>query len=236
MSRRVEIEYLKFVTDKSLVADIVAKYKGNYPVVYGVPRSGSTLLRNILNTIFDGNIQVQKHDFFKTTAKVICAYRDFRDSAVSQWRIQRAGFDTEDTKQVVDFNTIKFNATHIQNQVNNNLNRFKQHYDSSQIYFARYETYHNDFDYLCNDLEQFFEIVIVDELRNFLKQTWNKDIVKRKFSNALKAFQGMDGETEIHGQHVYKGAVGTYQELLVPEAHEEITNFFKPELETWGYI
>ena len=236
MARRVKIEHSKFVTDKSLVADIIAKYEGNYPVVYGVPRSGSTLLRNILNTIFDGNIQVQKHEFFETTSKVVCAYRDFRDSAVSQWRIQRAGFDTEDTKQVVDFNTIKFNATRIRKQVNNNLNRFKQYYDSSQIYFARYETYHDDFDYLCNDLEKFFEIVIVDELRDFLKQAWNKDIVKRKFSDAMPSFHGFDGETEIHGQHVYKGAVGTYQELLVPDAHEEITNFFKSELEAWGYI
>mgnify|MGYP003141279537 CR=1 FL=1 len=34
-----------FVEDKTLVNDIVEKYKDNFPQVYGVPRSGSTLLR-----------------------------------------------------------------------------------------------------------------------------------------------------------------------------------------------
>ena len=53
-----------FVKDKSLVNPILKSFdKRNlrYPTVFGVPRSGSTLIRNILNTIFDGNISVQNH-------------------------------------------------------------------------------------------------------------------------------------------------------------------------------
>ena len=41
-----------FVDDEEIVKDILDQYKDNYPEVYGINRSGSTLLRNIVNTIF----------------------------------------------------------------------------------------------------------------------------------------------------------------------------------------
>ena len=56
-----------FVSDKSLVNPIIEDFKKrdiNFPRVFGVPRSGSTLIRNILNTMFDGRVKVQSHNYF----------------------------------------------------------------------------------------------------------------------------------------------------------------------------
>ncbi len=223
-----------FVEDKTLVNDIVEKYKDNFPKVYGVPRSGSTLLRNILNTIFDGNIKVQKHDYFKTDTKVICSYRDFRDSTISQWRIQKAGFDKEENAKVATFGKIEENARRIKSQVGT-LKHFKERYPSNQIYFARYEDYHDNFDILCDDLEKFLDITIKDQLRKFLQRTWNKKRIKKVYSDNLEAFQGYDEQTEIHGQHIYKGKVGTWKELLQKDNHKMLNEFFQKELLEWGY-
>jgi len=49
-----------FVDDKSLVNPIIKDFEArrlNVPKIFGVPRSGSTLMRNILNTIFDGRVK-----------------------------------------------------------------------------------------------------------------------------------------------------------------------------------
>ena len=40
-----------FVKDKSLINDIVEKYRGKPPIVYGINRSGSTLLRKRTGTM-----------------------------------------------------------------------------------------------------------------------------------------------------------------------------------------
>jgi len=223
-----------FVEDKSLVSDILDKYRDNFPMVYGVPRSGSTLIHNILNTIFDGNIEVQKHYFFKTNNKVIVAYRDFRDSTASNWRINKAGFDKEEDKKVVGFDEMLDSANRIKRQVHDNLNQFKEYY-SDEALFMCYEQYHEDFDFLLDKLEKFLDIKIKPKLREFINKTWNKKRIKRVYSDSLEAFMGYDKATEIHGQHIYKGAVGTWKEFLVEEDHCKMNEFFKDELKHWEY-
>jgi|10_taG_2_1085330.scaffolds.fasta_scaffold00649_7 hypothetical protein len=225
---------LNFVQDKSLVSNIVKKYEGNFPKVYGIPRSGSTLIRNILNTIFDGNIYVQKHDFFNAKCKIVCVYRDFRDSAASKWRINTAGFDKPEDKIIVGFADMHHHAKRIHHQVNT-LNKFKEHYTSDQVYFARYESYINDYDVLFDDLETFFDIEIKERLRKFIKDIWSKERVKKTYSDALGKFVGFDKNTELHGQHIYKGEVGTWKEFLTEKGQREITKFFENDLNTWGY-
>ena len=66
------------------------------PQLFGVSRSGGTLIYNIINEIFNGNTQPQSHEFFSTERKVIATYRDFRDSTVSWWRMVVGQLDNED--------------------------------------------------------------------------------------------------------------------------------------------
>ena len=267
-----------FVQDKSLVNDIINEYEKtgkNWPKVFGVPRSGSTLVRNMLNTIFDGRIKVQHHGFKPPEEKdmIIASYRDFRDCAISKWRMNFGGFDKDKDKILSDWSgnnmqiptqgnqqikhkhreiiSIEVSSTALSNRVNA-LNQYDALYGNAKkgyqpgswegtykvnnnIYFARYENFHNDFDFLMNHFEEFFNIVIKKDLREFIHETWNKDRIKKVYSDSLGAFAGYDKDTEIHGQHIYKGKVGTWKDILLEKDHHLMTSHFKNDLKNWGY-
>lgn len=268
-----------FVEDKSLVNPILESFqkrKLEFPTVFGVPRSGSTLVRNILNTIFDGNIAVQQHGTMKVRDRdmIVATYRDFRDCAVSKWRMNNAGFDREKDRIIgrwdggsaivpkhmesivtgkeksvgigTSAGAIRTRVKHLDRldgaHGNHDLGfpppgyRDKNHMKvNKNIYFARYEQFNDNFELLFNHFEEFFQIVIVKDLREFIQNTWNKDRVKRVYSDSLGAFEGYDRETEIHGQHIYKGKTGTWKEILHEDDHNKMTNLFKENLSHWGY-
>lgn len=263
-----------FVNDKSLIDKMLKDYKGSgkqWPKVYGVPRSGSTLVRNILNTIFDGRVKVQKHHHFETVISngdmTVASYRDPRDCAISKWRMNYGGFDNDKDKVITDWSSenliIPSHHTLMENKKTSvsecvkaiarrfkDLNKFDSDfgndnigYDISNykdvgkrnksIYFARYEQFHDNFDLLMNHFEKFFEIVIVKDLRNFVEDIWNKDRVKRVYSDSIP--RGYDTDTEIHAHHIYKGATGTWREILKEDDHDKMNERLSSELKRWGY-
>ena len=61
------------------------------------------------------------------------------------------------------------------------------------------------------------------------------DQLKRVYSDTIKAFSGYDVKTEIHGQHIYKGKVGTWKEFLEDPDLKEMTFFWRDQLIRWGY-
>ena len=260
-----------FVSDKSLVNPIIEDFEKrgtNFPIVFGVPRSGSTLIRNILNTIFDGRVNVQRHNYFdfEENDMIIASYRDFRDCTISKWRMNTGGFDTEKNLVKVGWsknkvysknendsfrikgNTVSGCANALKRRVDA-LNRFDKLYKNQDrgsstptemktnrnIYFARYEQFHDNFGLLFNHLEQFLQIVIKKDLKDFIQNTWNRTRIKRVYSDSIEAFSGYDKDTEIHGHHIYKGKVGTWKEILQKDHHSSMNAAWKEELKHWGY-
>ena len=252
-----------FVDDKSLVNPIIKDFEArglNVPKIFGVPRSGSTLMRNILNTIFDGKVRVQNHKYWdpEDNDMIIATYRDFRDCTASKWRMNSGGFDNEKDafkvkwdhnmdKTADNVNTMRNAASALKIRVEG-LNRFDELYYNKKlgykqkmvkinrnIYFARYEEFQNNYEFLFNHLEQFLKVTIKRDLRDFIQERWNKGRVKRVYSDTIKAFSGYDVKTEIHGQHIYKGKVGTWKEFLEESQHGEMTSFWRNQLIRWGY-
>ena len=252
-----------FVDDKSLVEPIIKDFEArglNIPRIFGVPRSGSTLVRNILNTIFDGRVKVQGHNFWEPDENdmIVATYRDFRDCTASKWRMNSGGFDNEKDLFIVKWDDNMGKTTDGMNTMRNaasalkrragGLDRFDNLYNNQElgykekrvkinknIYFARYEEFQNNYEFLFNHLEQFLRVTIKRDLRDFIQERWNKGRVKRVYSDTIKAFSGYDKDTEIHGQHIYKGKVGTWKEFLQESQQGEMTSFWKDELIRWGY-
>ena len=71
------------------------------------------------------------------------------------------------------------------------------------------------------------------EFKNFVEDIWNKDRVKRVYSDSIP--RGYDTDTEIHAHHIYKGATGTWREILKEDDHDTMNERLSSELKRWGY-
>ena len=67
--------------------------KQYFAYLYGVPRSGSTLVYRVLNLIFPDKNIFTAHHWKETDKPLIVTYRDFRDIAVSYWRTSFGRYD-----------------------------------------------------------------------------------------------------------------------------------------------
>ena len=113
------------------------------PKIFGVPRSGSTVIFNIVNYLYGGVVLPQKHCYFvdnlRKDLKTIETYRDFRDSCISQWRAFYGGFDEEEEQKEIPFSML---SMHVVQQLSTieYLNKFELDYHNSsrKVLFLRY--------------------------------------------------------------------------------------------------
>jgi len=212
--------------------------------IFGVPRSGSTVIFNIINYLFDGALKPQVHYYFgdkKALLKTVVTYRDFRDSCISQWRAFYGGFDEENNKKKISFSMLK---KHVLDQLKTieALNQFKRDYDQDgrQILFLRYENFFNNqagdlnFDYLFQELENFFNIEINAGQRAYIRREYCF-INQKKKTKIFKNFHEYDEHTHLHGHHLYKGKTGSWKEMVPEQYHMVVNETLKESLLQWGY-
>jgi hypothetical protein len=226
------------------VKSISAKYKKNYPVLFGVPRSGGTLIYNITNTIFDGNIANQSHNFFKTNKKKVIVYRDFRDSSISGWIYkQRKSFKNPEDytpPSEIPYHNCSKEFWHIKRIVNSHLNKFSS---SDSTLFLQYEKFVNNFDYIFDQYENFFDFVVEDSLREHIVSSWNIDRVKKVYTSGHDNYPGSPAQirkiksqnASFHSGHVFSGEGGVWRQIIRKKDHKYVNAFFEKELKKWGY-
>ena len=218
--------------------------RSNTPKVFGVPRSGSTVIFNIVNYLFNGSVAPQRHSYFEDnedgTLKTVATYRDFRDSCISQWRAYYGGFDEDDKKELIPHDML---TQHVTQQLHtiNELNKYKSdHERGRQVLFLKYEDFFDNeardlkFDYLFEKLQSFFDIEISDEQKNHIRSEYCFSNQKKK-AKKFKDFHEYDEETHLHGHHLYKGGFGSWRELVPPEYHKMVNETLEPYLKSWGY-
>lgn len=213
------------------------------PKIFGVPRSGSTVIFNIVNYLYGGLVLPQKHNYFSDGPglKTIVTYRDFRDSCVSQWRAFYGNFDEEEDKKNISNLMLQ---KHVADQLNtiNFLDKFKADYDSDQrdVLFLRYEDFFSDieqdlnFDFLFHKFEKFLEINISTEQRTFIQKEFCFKNQKNK-SKKFKNFHEYNQETHLHGHHLYKGKTGSWKEMVPEKNHSFVDEVLGKHLIRWGY-
>lgn len=195
-------------------------------IQFGVPRSGSTLIYQIMKKALSN--PVRKIHSFNRADKIVCTYRDFRDSAISNWRISTNPIP----RQKITLPELKNNCKYIKTVINS-LNQYKKSCPKKCL-FLKYEDFLNNYAYIFDSLEKFYKIKINPEKRKEIEKYTSIE-ENRKRSLKFKNFSQWDPDTQIHGLHIYKGNIGVWKEFIMEENINYINNFFKTELLIWGY-
>jgi len=182
------------------------------PEIYSIPRSGGTLVYNVLNHIFDGLVKPHDHDYFETESfdtPVICVYRDFRDSLVSQYRVMTDHIDWA-PDQMPGASVI--NNAKSQKKSIENLYMFLHYglqHPKKKIMFLRYEDFFDsdvgdvDFEFLFDVFEKFFGLCepqgmydkfITEEKKQYIKKEFCFSSQKKFASNFKNFDEGFDPE------------------------------------------
>ncbi len=214
---------------------------------YSVPRSGGTQIRQVLRCLFGKDLVKGSHDFMEVPEEtpLVIVYRDFRDVTISQWRIWHAKFKGNDkydnAPSLTELNGITSNTMKLALKT---LNNYKEYYkDKGNILWLRYEDFYNNYDYLFETLEKFFDIKISEEKRKEIVENTNieknrKRASEVKIENLGRPFDSYNSENLIHSAHIsHIEPKQGYWKKIVPEMFWEfVEEPLKKDLREWGYI
>lgn len=218
---------------------------GSDPVIiqYGFPGSGSTFMWQVLNSIFTNVKKTHNCPEYSENYKVVATIRDFRDILCTYFK--RANLPI--TKPSIDF---------LVNQHATRAGSFTDLYKVSEIWgdkdnilWLRYEDFFNNFDYIFNRVEEFFQIKLTDEQKEHAHKNYsleaNQERVKK--ADSLCKQQGAQGWLDktwvpytvdgINGIHITgNGSVGKWQYIIPEDLHGYVTEALKEPLKKYGYI
>jgi len=193
-------------------------------VQFGIPRSGSTLVTQIMKNALKEKV-FKVHDYFGGD-KIVCTYRDFRDSSISNWRTRINPDKNRKISRQEIYKQFKDTVLHVRS-----LRRYKE---ENKAIFLRYEDFVNNYNFIYDELEKYFNIKLDQENRIKLTNysSFNQNMERSK---KFKNFSEWD-DTGIHGLHLYKGQVGTWKEFINEDDIDYINDLYFSLLIEWGYI
>jgi len=208
-------------------------------------RTGTTLIWNMLQKIF---LQTkvykanQLDDYVRksldedSNIKVVSTVRDPRDTLCSYMTIWYHLWSNTGsiTKKMLD-ESIDFLRGY-----NGGFNDFIELCDINDNLVLKYELFWDDYDYIFNEFEKFFNINIDNKIRIKLENECNVKAHKKiadKFDTFFPIENNVDLETLIHGKHI-SGTNGRPNQWknIIPEEHQEfVTDKFKDILSIFDY-
>ena len=196
-------------------------------VQYGPPRSGSTLVYNMMREIFPSKKIFKVHSFRKMCSflTTVGTYRNPLDSIASS--LLRYGIekptDGDVQKEIEVFYAAGFNK--IPEMMNKN-----------NILMLKYEDFIENHDYIFNSLEDFMDITIETEIKERLKSKYAKEKIKEHIDE-LKQSQQKDSKGQWHLNHIseYKGRPGYHREILTKKQIIMALDAFGDTMRLLGY-
>ena len=165
-------------------------------IQFGMVRSGSTLIYNILKELFPNCTINKTHTYcvnweeILLQTPIVCTYRDPLDIICSS--IKR--YDQLPTREGID--------KHIKRLKQNGFDDFiKLEKTDINKLNLKYENFYNNFDYIFKELEDLFNIQITSNLRSKIESKLSIQVVKEKISK-FKTFEEYDMNTHWHGKHI----------------------------------
>lgn len=224
-------------------------------IAAGIPRSGSTMMYQVLAALFPGVNITKTHDFVKkNNAKIVVTYRDFRDVAVSLIRVIRSEKQqpyrtkelgvVESWEPLPTFNKHEDKATRqeLESALRTVLSRIEalDNYNnlalsSKRVLLMRYELFFQDYEYIFQQLSDFFEVNIDETTKLKIIEATSVES-NLKIASKLPDFSYYDPESLIHGEHIYDGKVGGWVRLINPEDYDLVYELLGDALGRYNYI
>lgn len=209
--------YLREISDPSIIQ-------------YGPPRTGSTLLWNVLRAVCHEKDVQRCHRLSRFRKSVFCrspiivSVRNPIDCISSS--IQR--FEKVPSNEVLNEQLAMYER--------NGIWDLLEVKNKSNALIMKYENFYQDWDYIFSKIEGFLQIKISDNLKKECIDNFSIEQVEKK-SKALGSFSNYDKNDFIHGKHIseYKGKVGHGEEYLPAELVEKIYTKFKVIFDEFGY-
>lgn len=197
-------------------------------------RSGSTFITQILQQLYGYHNVQATHGFVEAGDRlVVLTIRDFRDVLVSWWRTHSNLLpeDLEGGRKMTKEEIIKFTKN-----VSITVDGLNKTADANpHALILRYRNFYpNNWEYLFSQLEIFFG-PIPEAHKTDVKDrfTFEQNIQRQKKYKYFGEHVDNDG---IHGNHIYKGKIGGWKDLIEPEDYDLATEGFRDSLKRWGYI
>ena len=164
-------------------------------IQFGIIRSGSTLIYNILKEILPTRLIIKTHNFPSKwqcvqRLPIVCTYRDPLDVICSSIKINQES----PTREVIEkhIHILKNygyeDFLKLENKYNNKIN-------------LKYENFYNDYNYIFNKLENFLQINISQESKTFIIEKFSVKNIK-KYISKFKNFDQYDENSQFHGLHI----------------------------------
>jgi len=195
-------------------------------IQFSPPRTGSTLVFNVLREIFPGRRIDKSHNYETKFEKypVVVTYRHPLDAMASS--IQRYG--RTPTDEEIENQIKEFEANSLWD-----ILPIRRH---PNVLMLKYEEFYKNYDYIFDALETFFGVTISAEKRREITNRYNIEAVDEQVRE-YGDFQTYDTVTQLHGRHIstYKGGVNYYREFFSPEQIDYLKKVYAKLLAEFGY-
>lgn len=205
--------------------------KRNTIIQFSPPRSGSTLVTNILKEILPEKKILKQHNYIEQSESskipVVVTYRHPLDCIASA--IQ--AYKLNPTDKVIKERIISLEKCGIWDvlKIKHNPN----------VLMLRYEYFVDDFEIIYSELERFFQIKISQEKRRDVTKRYQISEVENRIEKMnLSSFNEYDKASLWHGNHIskYKGKPFYYQDFFTNQQIDYMKSIYSEWLLELNYI
>jgi hypothetical protein len=195
-------------------------------VCYGIPRSGSTLVFQLISGIYPEGV-AKTHRYCPHHVKTAVSFRDFRDVVVSLWR---RSDPANVNRQMNQADVEKF-----ANLCRDRVKELDRYFDRGDICPLRYEDFATKPAIVFEAVKKAFDIIVspekIAELVNQYSLERNREVSQR-----LRGFKQIDAGSQIHGNHIFRGEIGGWRQFVKDRDAERLELLLQEPLCRYGYL
>jgi hypothetical protein len=189
-------------------------------VCYGIPRSGSTLVYQLISGIYPQGV-AKTHRYCPHRVKTTVSFRDFRDVVISLWRRSNP---TALNRQITKPEVEKFAGT-----CRLRIEELDRYFERGGICPLRYEEFAPN-----PALERAFGIIVAPDKAAALIAEFSME-KNAAIAEKLGSFKSIDPASQIHGNHIYRGEVGGWRQFVAGDAAARLDELLREPLRRYGY-